>query len=206
MAEKEKDLKQQETVGTENDNAVENKESISPEEAQIKKYKSTSIATGILSVVLFVFCLFMFFSGSSGLNSNMDTVEKDDKVTVDMMVTENGKKNDDRSFTDVLISVNKDSFSEEIINTLIGMKAGETKSVTIKETLLKDGVDINDIPEEAYQDGSASKYYEEKDVKYTFKVKTIWKYSSDITKKDTEEQNNNQNQQQENSEDSNSDK
>lgn len=147
----------------------------------VKKYKTLTKVFGVIAVLLGVVAIYMSVGGAGVANGRV--VEKNDKILVDMMVTENGRKNDDRSFTDVLVSVNQDSFSEEIIKALDGMDIGETKSVTIKETLLKDNVKIEDIPDSAYQDGSASKYYEEKDVKYTFKVKTIWKYASDITEK-----------------------
>lgn len=147
---------------------------------EIAKLKKTVSILSIVSIIFIILTAYFGFQSSNGMNK--DLVETNDKIAVDMLVTENGKKNDNRSFTDVLVSVNKDSFSEDILNTLKGMKIGETKSVTVKETLLKDGVDVNEIPESAYQDGSAASYYEEKDVKYTFKVKTIWKYASDIEK------------------------
>lgn len=175
---KEKKEVKDETVNT--DKSTEDVKVVEPNK-DLKKYKILTKVFAVLSIVL---CIVAVYFSMSAKSLKYDVVEADDKILVDMMVTENGKKNDNRSFTDVLVSVSSDSFNEEILKTLEGMKIGETDSATIKETLLKDGVDSKDIPDSAYQDGSASKYYEEKDVKYTFKIKAIWKHAADITVKD----------------------
>lgn len=163
----------------------ENEESKIDETPDKKKplNKKMIIGGAICGVAIIVIACFACL----GNKSNPNIVEEDDKILVDMEIEENGVKNEDRSFNDVLVSVSKDSFDAQIIKKLKGMEIGDTKSVTVDETLLKDGVNANDIPESAYSDGTASQYYESKEVKYTFTVKSIWKLSATVVKEDEDE-------------------
>ena len=186
-----KDLEQTENTEQVETNldAVEN-DVVSVEELTGKTKQSRWPMVGKLMIVLCLcltaFSVYLLGNTSGAINKKAKIVELNDKISVDMVITENGVLNENRSFTDVLISVSADSFADEIIEALNGAKVGETVSVVIQEILLKDELTYEDIPESAYQDGTVGEYYAEKDVKYSFTVNTLWKYSADVELVDAE--------------------